>query len=97
MGNIVRGIIDSLDVEWSGVQRRVNNFSDADNCFRGDFVENTATITVAATTPPSLSTQISSPGCVTKKIDGFRFVSGPASGNVSLFAQIGRERNGIFF
>jgi len=97
LGNIVKGLIDALDVEWSGIQSRVTNFSDADNCFRGDFVENTATIAVTATTPPSLSTQIEAPGCVTNKINGFRFVSGPASGNVSEFAQIGHERNGIFF
>jgi hypothetical protein len=99
LGNLVKGIVNSLDIEWKSIARRVTNFSDSANCFRGDFVENTATIAVTATTPPNVSTQPnpSGPGCVTKKLDGFRFVSGPASGNVSEFAQIGHERNGIFF
>jgi hypothetical protein len=99
MGNLVKGIINSLDIQWSGVRRRVTNFSDSANCFRGDFVENTAAIAVTATTPANISTQPNpnGPGCVTKKLDGFRFVSGPASGNLSDFAQIGRERNGVFF
>jgi hypothetical protein len=98
LGNLVKGIVDSLDIEWRGVTRRITNFSDSNNCFRGDFIENTATIAVTATTPPNVSTQQTpGGGCVTNKIDGFRFISGPAAGNVSDFAQIGSERNGIFF
>lgn len=99
LGNLVKGVLNSLDIRWRGVSRRVTSFSDQANCFRGDFVENTATIAVTATTPANISTQANpdGSGCVTKKLDGFRFVSGPASGNVSEFAQVGRERNGIFF
>jgi len=29
--------------------------------------------------------------------EGFKFVSAPASTSTSLFAEIGRERNGVFF
>jgi len=95
LGNLVKGIVNSLDIRWSGINRVVSNFSDSANCFRGNFVENTATIAVTATTPPNIVTGL--PGCATNKLDGFRFVSGPASGNVSDFAQIGHEHNGIFF
>ena len=99
LGNIVKGIINSLHIEWSGVSRRIMDFRDPINCFAGDYVENTATIAVTATTPPNVSTQQnpSGQGCVTKKIPGFRFVSAAASKNLSDFAQVGRERNGIFF
>lgn len=94
LGNLVKGIVNSLDIEWKGITRRVTNFSDSANCFRGDFEENTATIAVTATTPMNV---VTGPGCATKKLDGFRFQSGPSSANVSDFAQIGHERNGIFF
>lgn len=94
LGNLVKGIVNSLDIEWSGISRTVTNFSDSANCFRGTFVENTATIAVTATTPMNT---VTGPGCAFRKLDGFRFQSGPASGNVSDFAQIGHERNGIFF
>jgi len=99
LGNLVKGVINSLHIEWSGVSRRVSGFSDSANCFRGDFVENTATISVTATTPRNVSTQPNpnGQGCVTKDLHGFRFVSGPARMNVSDVAQIGSESNGIFF
>ncbi len=50
----------------------------------GDFLETSATIEVTATTPPETG-------------HGFRFVSDAPETTETLFAQIGRERNGGFF
>ena len=59
-------------------------FSDGVNHFAGDFFQvSNVTIAVTATTPVSTG-------------HGFRLVSDPASTFVS-FAQIGSERNGVFF
>ena len=84
MGNLVQGIINSLRLEWSGVQRRVTGFADSTDKFRGDFVETSARIEVTVTTPLSTG-------------HGFRFVSDRAETTTSHFAQIGSERNGVFF
>ena len=87
--NQVKGIIDSLEIEWSGVfSRDVAN--EPVNKMRGNFVENKARIAVTATTPKSAVTALSNG-------HGFRFVSDPASTSVSHFAEIGEERNGIYF
>jgi hypothetical protein len=82
LGNIVSAVIDSLDMQWSGVTRSVIGFSDPVNRFSGDFFETAATISVTATTKKSTG-------------HGFRFVSS-ATTKVN-FAQIGRETNGVFF
>ena len=82
VGNIVSAVIDSLDLRWSGVTRRISGFNDPVNQFSGDFVETSATIDVTVTTPKSTG-------------HGFRFVSS-ATTTVN-FAQIGRETNGVFF
>jgi hypothetical protein len=82
LGNIVSAVIDSLDLRWSGVTRRIPGFSDPVNEFSGDFVETSATIDVTVTTLKSTG-------------HGFRFVSS-ATTTVN-FAQIGRETNGVFF
>lgn len=82
LGNIVSGIINSLEIRWSSVSRRVDNFSDSANRFRGSFVENKAAIQVTATTPVSTG-------------HGFQFVSSETVS--SNFAQIGQESNGSFF
>jgi len=37
----------SLNIQWSGVTRRLSGFSDPTNGFQGDFVENSATIAVS--------------------------------------------------
>ncbi len=37
----------SLNIQWSGVTRRVSGFSDPTNGFQGDFIETGATISVA--------------------------------------------------
>jgi hypothetical protein len=84
LGNLVKGIFNSLRMEWSGVQRRVTGFSDSVDRFRGDFVETSAQIEVTVTTPLSTG-------------HGFRFVSDPGETTVSHFAQIGNEHNGVFF
>ena len=82
LGNIVSAVIDSLDMEWSGVTRSIIGFSDPVNQFSGDFFETSATIKVTVTTRKSTG-------------HGFRFVSS-ATTTVG-FAQIGRETNGVFF
>jgi hypothetical protein len=87
--NQVKGIINSLDIEWSGVIKR-DSAVEPVNKMRGSFVENTARISVAATTPITAVTLLSNG-------HGFRFVSDPASTSVSNFAQIGHEQNGSFF
>jgi hypothetical protein len=88
----VNSIIDSLRIEWSGTTRETS-FSDCGvNGFRGNFLENSATIEVTATTPP-----LPERSCPPRPArNGFRFVSDPAHTTVSHFAQIGRERNGVF-
>lgn len=80
----VSGIINSLDMEWSNVIDSFIGFSDAVDKFAGDFYQvSRVTIAVTATTPVSTG-------------HGFRFVSDPAS-TITNFAQIGSERNGVFF
>jgi hypothetical protein len=87
--NQVKGIINSLHIEWSGVIER-DAANEPVNQMRGMFVQNTARISVTATTPKTAVTSLSNG-------HGFRFVSDPASTSVSHFAQIGQEQNGIFF
>lgn len=87
--NLVKGIINSLEMEWSGVISR-DTANEPVNQMRGNFVENTAKIAVTATTPRTMVTALSNG-------HGFRFVSDPAATSVSNFAQIGQEQNGSFF
>jgi hypothetical protein len=87
--NQARGIINSLEMEWSGIIKK-DVANEPVNQMRGNFVENTARIAVTATTPRTMVTALSNG-------HGFRFVSDPASTSVSNFAQIGQEQNGIFF
>jgi hypothetical protein len=82
LGNIVSAVIESLDIQWSGVTRSIVGFRDPVNRFSGDFFETSASIQVTVTTEPSTG-------------HGFRFVSS-ATTKVD-FAQFGRERNGVFF
>jgi len=77
-------VINSLDMEWSGVTRRVE-FSDPTIGFAGLFLENSCTIEVTATT------------AATPTRHGFKFVSDPGSTTVSSFAQVGHDHNGSFF
>ena len=82
MGNIVSAVVDSLDMEWSGVTRSVVGFSDSVNMFAGDFFESSASIQVTVHTETSTG-------------HGFRFVSSATT--AVNFAQFGREHNGVFF
>jgi len=80
----VSGRIDSIDLKLSGVTKSFMGVHDTANHFAGDFFQiGIVTIAVTATTPKSTG-------------HGFRFVSDPASTIVN-FAQIGSERNGVFF
>ena len=85
--NLVKGIINSLEIEWSGIFSR-DTANEPVNKMRGNFVENKARIAVTATTPKSAVTALSNG-------HGFRFVSDPASTSVSNFAEIGQGQNGI--
>ena len=80
----VPAVFDSLRIEWRGIMNTIR-FSDAADKFAGYFLENSATIEVTASTPPSGS------------LHGYRFVSDAASTTISHFAQIGHEHNGAFF
>ena len=87
--NPVLGIINSLHIEWSGVNTLATANEPA-NRMRGTFGEGAATITVRATTPRTMVTTLSNG-------HGFRFVSDPASTSVSHFALIGYEQNGVYY
>jgi hypothetical protein len=87
----VNSIINSLRMEWNATVPRSQ--IDCLDAFRGDFLEGSATIEVTATTPPTAaSTCPANPAR-----NGFKFVSDPANTTINLFAQIGSERNGVFF
>lgn len=80
----VSGMIDSVNIKWSGVIKSFIGVHDAVNQFAGDFFQiGNVTIAVTASTPKNTG-------------HGFRFVSDPATTTVN-YAQIGRERNGVFF
>jgi hypothetical protein len=87
--NLAKGIINSLNIEWSGIIG-TETANEPVNQMRGNFVETTAKIAVTATTPRTAVTSLSDG-------HGFRFVSDPASTSVSHFALIGHEQNGIYF
>ena len=87
--NQAKGIINSLDIEWSGIIKQ-DSANEPANLMRGSFVENTATIAVTATTPITMVTALSNG-------HGFQFVSDPPSTSISNFAQIGEEFNGVFY
>ena len=84
-------IINSLRMDWSGTTRATTFRNCEPNAFRGSYFEDSATIEVTATTFPAPDR------CGSKPMHGFRFVSDPASTSKSRFAQIGRERNGVWF
>jgi hypothetical protein len=87
--NQVLGIINALDIEWSGIIS-TETANEPVNQMSGTFIENTAKVAVTATTPRTMVTALSNG-------HGFKFVSDPASTSVSNFAQIGLEQNGIYF
>jgi hypothetical protein len=80
----VSGRIDSVVIKWSGIIKSFIGIHDAVNHFAGDFFEiGNVTVAVTAVTPVSTG-------------HGFRFVSDPGLTVVN-YAQIGSERNGVFF
>ena len=87
--NQVKGIINSLDIDWSGILS-TETANQSTNKMRGTFLETSAKIAVTATTPRTAVTALSNG-------HGFRFVSDPASTSVKNFALIGHEQNGVFF
>src|SRR5262249_45533377 len=89
--NQVKGIIDSLDIEWGASGTPVKQCTNQPtNSMRGTFVENIARIEVTATTPKTEGTTLSNG-------HGVRFVSDPRVPSVSHFPQIGHEQNGHFY
>ena len=88
----VNSVINSMRIEWRGTTKQ-RSHTDCVDAFRGDFFEDTATIEVVVTTPETPARACPP----TAHRNGFRFVSDPAHTTVSHFAQIGRERNGVFF
>ena len=86
----LNAIIESLRIEWSGTNQR-RSHTDCVDAFRGNFFEDSATIEVIATTPAIPASE-----CPPRAArPGFRFVSKKTT--LVHFAQIGRERNGVFF
>ena len=90
MGPKLHAIINSLRLDWSRtITRRTH--TDCVDGFRGSFFEDTAAIQVTATTPAVPASE-----CPPRQArNGFRFVSSRTT--LVHFAQIGRERNGVFF
>jgi hypothetical protein len=88
----VNAVINSLKMNWKGTTNRRSQ-TDCVDGFRGNYLEDSATIEVIATTPPTPARACPP----TAARHGFRFVSDPAETSVSNFAQIGREQNGVFF
>lgn len=86
----VGATLHSLRIHWTGIQRMVS-FSNATTGFAGNYVENSAVTTEVTLTTPSTR-----PPFTPAAQNAFRFVSDPAT-TVMNFAQLGRERNGIFF
>jgi len=87
---IGRARIDSLVLRWSGINRMVH-VHDVPNKFSGDFIEDSATVAVTASTQPS------APPLTIGTFDGFRFVSDAGVTSHSNFAQIGKMQDGVFF
>ena len=85
---LVCAFLKSLRIQWKGITKR-RSFNNG-STFRGDFVENSATIAVTVMTPET------KPPFTPAPENGFQFVADPAS-TVSNFAQIGHESNGALF
>ena len=85
---LVSAFIRSLRIRWTGIDniRAFNNHS----TFRGDFIENSATIELTVRTPST------DPPFTPSPQDGFQLVA-DSSTTVSTFAQIGQESNGALF
>lgn len=71
----------TFDVEWSGTTSQTT-VRNAAETYEGSYLLNTATIAFNVASPIQ---------------NNFTFTSDPASTSTSLFAEIGVERNGVFF
>jgi hypothetical protein len=87
--NPVLGVIDSLDIDWSGINH-LATVNQSVNRMRGTFGQGIASVAVKATTPRTLVTALSNG-------HGFSFDSDPASTSVNHFALIGQEQNGVYY
>ena len=85
---LVSAALQSLRIRWKGISKRRSFTNGA--TFRGDFVENSATIELTVTTPPT------NPPFTPAAQNGFRFIADPKT-TVTDFAQIGQENNGALF
>ena len=85
---LVSAVVRSLRIRWRGINRRkaFNNGS----TFRGNFIENSATMEVTVITPST------KPPFTPAAQDGFRFVA-DAGTTITEFAKIGHENNGALF
>jgi hypothetical protein len=86
----VGAVIKLLQIQWSGVIESFLNFSSSAEQFAGNFYQTSATISLTTNTPAT--SQPFTPSAQ----DGFQFVADPST-TVTNWAQIGKERNGLFF
>jgi len=85
----------SIDVVWKGPVTRLVNVRDAANGFAGIFAENQATVTWSVNSDSGFSF-VSNPGNFSTSVPEVAGVNG-VSVPLNFFAQVGFERNGIFF
>jgi hypothetical protein len=85
----------SFDVVWNGPVTRRVNVRDAANGFAGTFNENQATVTWSESSTSGF-TFTSNPGSFSTSVPETPGVNG-VTAPLNFFAQVGIERNGIFF
>ena len=85
----------SLDVIWSGPVTRRVQVRDAANGFAGVFNENQATVTWSGSSASGFSF-VSNPGSFSTSVPEVPGVNG-VTVPLNFFAQVGQERNGVFF
>lgn len=85
----------SIDVVWNRPVTRLVNVTDAANGFAGVFAENQATVTWSVSSASGFSF-ISNPGNFSTSVPEIPGVNG-VKVPLNFFAQVGFERNGIFF
>jgi hypothetical protein len=85
----------SIDVVWTGPVTRRVNVKDAANGFAGLFNEDQATVTWSAKSASGFSFT-SNPGNFSTSVPEDPLVNG-VTAPLNFFAQVGHERNGVFF
>jgi hypothetical protein len=85
----------SIDVVWSGPVTRRVSVKDAADGFAGTFAENQATVTWSATSDSGFNfvSDVGSFATSVPETPGVNGVTAP----LNFFAEVGQERNGIFF